>query len=161
MAVIKRKVKASTKKKLIAAAARSDRKQGRKDFQNFKKEAQRIERLFSREKAALEAVLQGKSWYEQLKSNLETNQAALLEADKRAKGDAKKLKRAHKKFIRSNTALLEAKQKNLRRAFRKVIDEKQIRKKILALMEAVTGPVYLAIFVAQIIGLNIAQKMKG
>jgi hypothetical protein len=33
--------------------------------------------------------------------------------------------------------------------------------KILALMEAVTGPVYLAIFVAQIIGLNIAQKMKG
>ena len=33
--------------------------------------------------------------------------------------------------------------------------------KILVIMEAVTGPVYLAIFVAQIIGLNIAQKMKG
>ena len=33
--------------------------------------------------------------------------------------------------------------------------------KILAIMEAVTGPVYLAIFVAQIIGMNIAQKMKG
>jgi hypothetical protein len=33
--------------------------------------------------------------------------------------------------------------------------------KILSIMEAVTGPVYLAIFVAQIIGLNIAQKMKG
>jgi hypothetical protein len=33
--------------------------------------------------------------------------------------------------------------------------------KILAIMESVTGPVYLAIFVAQIIGLNIAQKMKG
>ena len=33
--------------------------------------------------------------------------------------------------------------------------------KILAIMEAVIGPVYLAIFVAQIIGMNIAQKMKG
>lgn len=33
--------------------------------------------------------------------------------------------------------------------------------RILAIMEAVTGPVYLAIFVAQIIGLNIAQKMKN
>ena len=33
--------------------------------------------------------------------------------------------------------------------------------KILAILEAVTGPVYLAIFVAQIIGMNIAQKMKG
>ena len=33
--------------------------------------------------------------------------------------------------------------------------------KILAIMESVTGPVYLAIFVAQIIGMNIAQKMKG
>ena len=32
--------------------------------------------------------------------------------------------------------------------------------KILVILEAVTGPVYLAIFVAQIIGLNIAQKMK-
>jgi len=32
--------------------------------------------------------------------------------------------------------------------------------KILAILEAVTGPVYLAIFVAQLIGLNIAQKMK-
>lgn len=32
--------------------------------------------------------------------------------------------------------------------------------KILAIMEAVTGPVYLAIFVAQLIGLNIAQKLK-
>jgi len=33
--------------------------------------------------------------------------------------------------------------------------------RILATLEAVAGPVYLAIFVAQIIGLNIAQKMKG
>ena len=33
--------------------------------------------------------------------------------------------------------------------------------KILAILEAITGPVYLAIFVAQIIGMNIAQKMKG
>lgn len=33
--------------------------------------------------------------------------------------------------------------------------------RILAILEAVTGPVYLAIFVAQIIGLNIAQKLKG
>jgi hypothetical protein len=33
--------------------------------------------------------------------------------------------------------------------------------KILAIMEAVAGPVYLAIFVAQIIGMNIAQKMKS
>jgi hypothetical protein len=33
--------------------------------------------------------------------------------------------------------------------------------KILAILEAVTGPVYLAIFVAQIIGMNIARKMKG
>lgn len=33
--------------------------------------------------------------------------------------------------------------------------------KILVIMESVTGPVYLAIFVAQIIGLNIAQKMKN
>jgi hypothetical protein len=33
--------------------------------------------------------------------------------------------------------------------------------KTLAIMEAVAGPVYLAIFVAQIIGMNIAQKMKG
>ncbi len=33
--------------------------------------------------------------------------------------------------------------------------------KILAILEAVTGPVYLAIFVAQIIGMNIAQKMRG
>ena len=32
--------------------------------------------------------------------------------------------------------------------------------KILAILEAITGPVYLAIFVAQLIGLNIAQKMK-
>jgi len=32
--------------------------------------------------------------------------------------------------------------------------------KILAILEAVVGPVYLAIFVAQLIGLNIAQKMK-
>jgi hypothetical protein len=32
--------------------------------------------------------------------------------------------------------------------------------KILVTLEAVTGPVYLAIFVAQIIGLNIAQKLK-
>ncbi|MCP4261729.1 MAG: two pore domain potassium channel family protein [Planctomycetes bacterium] len=32
--------------------------------------------------------------------------------------------------------------------------------KILAILEAVTGPVYLAIFVAQLIGLSIAQKMK-
>lgn len=32
--------------------------------------------------------------------------------------------------------------------------------KILAVMEAVVGPVYLSIFVAQLIGLNIAQKMK-
>jgi hypothetical protein len=32
--------------------------------------------------------------------------------------------------------------------------------KILAIMEAVIGPVFLAIFVAQLIGLNIAQKMK-
>ena len=32
--------------------------------------------------------------------------------------------------------------------------------KILVILEAVTGPVYLAIFVAQIIGLNIAHKMK-
>ena len=32
--------------------------------------------------------------------------------------------------------------------------------KVLAILEAVTGPVYLAIFVAQLIGLNIAQKMK-
>ena len=35
-----------------------------------------------------------------------------------------------------------------------------IRAKILAISEAVVGPVYLAIFVAQLIGLNIAQKMK-
>jgi hypothetical protein len=33
--------------------------------------------------------------------------------------------------------------------------------RILATLEAVAGPVYLAIFVAQIIGMNIAQKMKG
>ena len=33
--------------------------------------------------------------------------------------------------------------------------------KILAILEAIAGPVYLAIFVAQIIGMNIAQKMKG
>ena len=33
--------------------------------------------------------------------------------------------------------------------------------KILAIMEAITGPIYLAIFVAQIIGMNIAQKMKS
>ena len=33
--------------------------------------------------------------------------------------------------------------------------------RILAILESVTGPVYLAIFVAQIIGMNIAQKMKG
>jgi len=33
--------------------------------------------------------------------------------------------------------------------------------RILAILEAIAGPVYLAIFVAQIIGLNIAQKMKG
>ncbi|MHC4291986.1 MAG: ion channel [Planctomycetota bacterium] len=33
--------------------------------------------------------------------------------------------------------------------------------KILAILEAVAGPVYLAIFVAQIIGMNIAQKMKS
>jgi hypothetical protein len=33
--------------------------------------------------------------------------------------------------------------------------------KILAIMESVAGPVYLAIFVAQIIGMKIAQKMKG
>jgi hypothetical protein len=32
--------------------------------------------------------------------------------------------------------------------------------KILAIMEAVIGPVYLAIFVAQLIGLNIARKLK-
>jgi hypothetical protein len=32
--------------------------------------------------------------------------------------------------------------------------------RILAILEAVVGPVYLAIFVAQIIGLNIAQKLK-
>ena len=32
--------------------------------------------------------------------------------------------------------------------------------KILAIMEAVVGPVYLAIFVAQLIGLNIARKLK-
>ena len=32
--------------------------------------------------------------------------------------------------------------------------------KILAVMEAIVGPVYLAIFVAQLIGLNIAQKLK-
>jgi hypothetical protein len=32
--------------------------------------------------------------------------------------------------------------------------------KILAILEAIVGPVYLAIFVAQLIGLNIAQKMK-
>ena len=33
--------------------------------------------------------------------------------------------------------------------------------KILSILEAVIGPVYLAIFVAQIIGMNIAQKMKS
>ena len=33
--------------------------------------------------------------------------------------------------------------------------------RILAILEAVAGPVYLAIFVAQVIGLNIAQKVKG
>ena len=33
--------------------------------------------------------------------------------------------------------------------------------KILSIMEAVAGPVYLAIFVAQLVGLNIAQKMKN
>ncbi|MHC4883160.1 MAG: potassium channel family protein [Planctomycetota bacterium] len=33
--------------------------------------------------------------------------------------------------------------------------------RILAIFEAVVGPVYLAIFVAQIIGMNIAQKMKN
>ena len=33
--------------------------------------------------------------------------------------------------------------------------------RILAILESVTGPVYLAIFVAQIIGMNIAQKMKS
>ena len=33
--------------------------------------------------------------------------------------------------------------------------------RILAILEAIAGPVYLAIFVAQIIGLNIAQKMKS
>lgn len=33
--------------------------------------------------------------------------------------------------------------------------------RILAIFEAVAGPVYLAIFVAQIIGLSIAQKIKG
>lgn len=33
--------------------------------------------------------------------------------------------------------------------------------RILAILESVTGPIYLAIFVAQIIGMNIAQKMKG
>lgn len=33
--------------------------------------------------------------------------------------------------------------------------------RILAILEAVTGPVYLAIFVAQIIGLSIAQKLKS
>ena len=33
--------------------------------------------------------------------------------------------------------------------------------RVLATLEAVAGPVYLAIFVAQVIGLNIAQKMKG
>jgi len=33
--------------------------------------------------------------------------------------------------------------------------------KILAIMEAIAGPVYLAIFVAQIIGMNIIQKMEG
>lgn len=32
--------------------------------------------------------------------------------------------------------------------------------RILAMLEAIAGPVYLAIFVAQIIGMNIAQKMK-
>jgi hypothetical protein len=32
--------------------------------------------------------------------------------------------------------------------------------RILAILEAIAGPVYLAIFVAQIIGLNIAQKLK-
>jgi hypothetical protein len=32
--------------------------------------------------------------------------------------------------------------------------------RILAILEAVVGPVYLAIFVAQIIGLNIARKLK-
>ena len=33
--------------------------------------------------------------------------------------------------------------------------------RVLATLEAVAGPIYLAIFVAQIIGMNIAQKMKG
>ena len=33
--------------------------------------------------------------------------------------------------------------------------------RILAMLEAIAGPVYLAIFVAQIIGINIAQKMKS
>ncbi|MHC4437156.1 MAG: potassium channel family protein [Planctomycetota bacterium] len=33
--------------------------------------------------------------------------------------------------------------------------------KMLAILEAVVGPVYLAIFVAQLVGLNIAQKMKN
>ncbi|MHC4553397.1 MAG: potassium channel family protein [Planctomycetota bacterium] len=33
--------------------------------------------------------------------------------------------------------------------------------RILATLEAVVGPVYLAIFVAQIVGLNIAQKLKS
>lgn len=33
--------------------------------------------------------------------------------------------------------------------------------KILAIMESIVGPIYLAIFIAQIIGLNIAQKMKN
>ncbi|MHC5139288.1 MAG: potassium channel family protein, partial [Planctomycetota bacterium] len=33
--------------------------------------------------------------------------------------------------------------------------------RILAMLEAIAGPVYLAIFVAQIIGMNIAQKMKS
>ncbi len=32
--------------------------------------------------------------------------------------------------------------------------------KILAILEAVTGPIYLAILVAQLVGLNIAQKLK-
>ena len=33
--------------------------------------------------------------------------------------------------------------------------------RILAMLEAIAGPVYLAIFVAQIIGMNIAQRMKS
>lgn len=33
--------------------------------------------------------------------------------------------------------------------------------RILAILESITGPIYLAIFVAQIIGMNIAQKMRG